>query len=108
MIKEFIFPDIGEGITEGELVQWLVKEGDVVKKDQPVAKVETDKALVDIPAAQDGVILKLHAKEKETIKVGSVLITFGDAGDAAPTRSSPVVGEKKSVSVMGELEESDR
>ncbi|MDO8555593.1 MAG: dihydrolipoamide acetyltransferase family protein [Nanoarchaeota archaeon] len=108
MIKEFIFPDIGEGITEGELVEWLVNEGDKVKKDQPVAKVETDKALVDIPAAQDGIILKLHAKAKDTIKVGAVLITFGDVGDASPTRSSPVVEQKKSVSVMGELEESDR
>src|SRR5690606_10614161 len=60
MAKEFRFPDLGEGIAEGELVKWLVKEGDTVEEDQDVAEVETDKALVNIPSPYAGKVEKLH------------------------------------------------
>jgi len=77
---EFKFPDLGEGIAEGELVKWLVKPGDTVKEDQEVAEVETDKALVSIPSPTAGVVETLHYKEGDTVKVGSVLITFSEGG----------------------------
>lgn len=81
MAKEFIFPDLGEGITEGELVRWLVKEGDIVKEDQDVAEVETDKALLPIPAPFAGKVASLKFKEGDRIPVGEVLMTFEEAGE---------------------------
>src|SRR3989338_4452862 len=81
MITEFKFPDVWEGITEGEVVSILVKEGDSVRADQPLFKIETDKAIVDIPSPKDGVILKIHVKEHTTIKVGDVLVSIGEKTD---------------------------
>jgi pyruvate dehydrogenase E2 component (dihydrolipoamide acetyltransferase) len=101
MPYEFKFPDIGEGLTEGEIVRWLVKEGDEVKEGQPLVEVETDKALAEIPSPRTGVILKILAKEKEIVKVGQVIVVFGEKGEslaAPPPRP-------KSVGVVGELEE---
>lgn len=83
MAYEFKFPDVGEGIHEGELVKWLVKEGDAVKEDQPIAEVETDKAVVEIPSPKTGVMLKLNFTEGETIHVGDILAVIGDAGEKA-------------------------
>ena len=73
MIQEFILPDIGEGIVECELVEWLVKEGDIITEDQPVADVMTDKALVQIPAMHHGKVVKLHYKQGEIAKVHAPL-----------------------------------
>src|SRR4030042_1276500 len=101
MAYEFKFPDIGEGLTEGEIVRWLVKEGDEVKEGQPLVEVETDKALAEIPSPRTGVILKILAAEKEIVKVGQVIVIFGEKGEslaAPPPRP-------KSVGVVGELEE---
>ncbi len=93
---EFKFPDVGEGITEGQVVKWKVKPGDKLKENQVIAEVETDKAVVEIPSPKDGKVLKLNVKEGETIKVGNTLITLDVKG---------LVEEKKSVSVMGEIHE---
>ncbi len=83
MPKDFVFPDLGEGVAEGELVKWLVKEGDTVKEDQDVAEVETDKALVSIPSPHAGVVEKLHFREGDKIPVGAVLMSFRDGPEAA-------------------------
>lgn len=83
MGKEFIFPDLGEGITEGELVKWLVKVGDSVQEDQEVVEVETDKALVTIPSPYTGVVEKLNYQEGDAVQVGSVLMTFQENGEKA-------------------------
>ncbi len=101
MAFEFKFPDIGEGLTEGEIVRWLVKEGDEVKEGQPLVEVETDKALAEIPSPKTGVILKILAKEKEIIKVGQVIVIIGEEGEALAA-PPPRPG---SVGVVGELEE---
>jgi pyruvate dehydrogenase E2 component (dihydrolipoamide acetyltransferase) len=98
---EFKFPDIGEGLTEGEIVRWLVKEGDEVKEGQPLVEVETDKALAEIPSPRTGVILKILAKEKEIVKVGQVMVVIGEKGEAL----APIPPKPKSVGVVGELEE---
>jgi len=76
MAFEFKFPDVGEGITEGELLAWKVKEGDVVVEDQTLAEVETDKAVVEMPSPRAGRIVKLHAEEGDTIEVGQVIVTI--------------------------------
>ena len=100
MTFEFKFPDIGEGLTEGEIVRWLVKEGDEIKEGQPLVEVETDKALAEIPAPRTGVILKILAKEKEVVKVGQVIVVIGEKGETLAAAPS-----KPSVGVVGELEE---
>jgi len=98
---EFKFPDIGEGLTEGEIVRWLVKEGDEIKEGQPLVEVETDKALAEIPSPRTGVILKILAKEKEIVKVGQVIVVIGEKGEALAVPPP----KPKSVGVVGELEE---
>jgi len=108
MAFEFKFPDIGEGLTEGEIVRWLVKEGDEIKEGQPLVEVETDKALAEIPSPRTGVILKIMAKEKEIVKVGQVIVVIGEKGEAVaapPPRPSAAPPKPKSVGVVGELEE---
>jgi pyruvate dehydrogenase E2 component (dihydrolipoamide acetyltransferase) len=82
MAKEFRFPDVGEGITEGEVVRWLVREGDEVKVDQTLAEIETDKAIVEMPSPYAGTVLRLHVKEKEVVKVGQPLVTIGEKGES--------------------------
>src|SRR5436190_14739534 len=83
MPREFRFPDLGEGIAEGELVKWLVKEGDLIREDQDVAEIETDKALVSIPSPVAGKIQKLNYKEGDRIPVGSILMTLGDGAESS-------------------------
>ncbi len=82
---EFKLPDIGEGLTEGEVVTWLVKEGDVVKDDQPMVEVMTDKATVEITSPCAGTIKSIKAQEGETIPVGSIMVVIdnGKGGGTA-------------------------
>ena len=92
---ELKLPDIGEGVTEGEMVSWLVKEGDQVEADQPVAEVMTDKATVEVPAPDAGTISQLVAKEGDMIPVGEVLLkmTLGAATSGA-VESKPQESQK--------------
>ncbi len=105
MSYDFAFPDVGEGITEGELLQWLVKVGDTVKEDQVVAKVETDKAVVDIPSPKSGTVLALNVAEGTTIKVGQVMMVIGEKGEQVKTAAPK---KDASVSVVGFLEEAEQ
>ncbi|MEZ5977224.1 MAG: dihydrolipoyllysine-residue acetyltransferase [Planctomycetota bacterium] len=82
--REFKLPDIGEGIAEGEIVKWLVAEGDEVEEHQAVVEVMTDKATVEVPAPAAGTIRELRAKEGDVVPVGSVIFVLGTAGAAAP------------------------
>jgi pyruvate/2-oxoglutarate dehydrogenase complex dihydrolipoamide acyltransferase (E2) component len=79
--REFRLPDIGEGLTEAEIVRWLVPVGGFVEQDQPVVEVETDKAVVEIPSPYAGVVLAHGGAEGETIAVGSVLVVIGEPGE---------------------------
>ena len=88
MAHEFRLPDIGEGLTEAEIVRWLVPEGERVEADQPVVEVETDKAVVEIPSPYAGTVLRHGGAEGETIAVGAVLVVIGDDGDALPEPGS--------------------
>ncbi|MCL1137344.1 dihydrolipoyllysine-residue acetyltransferase [Shewanella pneumatophori] len=85
MIKDFILPDIGEGVVECELVEWLVEEGDSVVEDQPIADVMTDKALVQIPAPNAGVITKLFYAKGEIAKVHAPLYSVDVAEEGEST-----------------------
>lgn len=89
---EFKLPDIGEGVHEGEIVKWLVKEGDSVKVDQPLVEIMTDKATVEIPTSNAGMIGKLHAKEGDVVKVGQVIAML-EASDGEKT--APKTEQKK-------------
>ncbi len=77
----FNFPDVGEGIHEGRVVEWLVAEGDAVSEDQPLVKVETDKAVVELPSPRAGTVLALHVIADADIHVGDPLVTIGDPGE---------------------------
>ena len=77
---EFKLPDIGEGVVEGEIVKWLVKEGDAIAEDQPVVELMTDKATVTVPAPKGGKVIRIHGKEGEMAKVHHPLVTLEVAG----------------------------
>src|ERR1700690_3530131 len=76
MTYEFRLPDIGEGVVEGEVVRWLVKEGDALRMDQPMVEIMTDKATVEIPAPRAGRVGKRLFAEGQLCPVGKVLITI--------------------------------
>jgi pyruvate dehydrogenase E2 component (dihydrolipoamide acetyltransferase) len=107
MAFEFKLPDLGEGLTEGEIVKWLVKVGDSIEEGQSFVQVETDKAVIDIPSPKKGVVLKLGATEGETVQVGRVIIVIGEPGETVEAAPKPRKEAKArpSVGVVGELEE---
>ena len=81
-IRDFLFPDLGEGLTEGEIVAWLVAVGDRVTVDQPVAEVSTEKAAVQVPVPFAGVVVSLHGAAGGTVQVGAPLISIDVAAPA--------------------------
>jgi pyruvate dehydrogenase E2 component (dihydrolipoamide acetyltransferase) len=100
MQREFKFPDVGEGIAEGEIVRWLVKEGDSIKEDQELVEVETDKAVITLNSPFSGKVEKLHGREGEIIKVGALLTTVQEEEGAR-------AGKQDSGTVVGSLGEDD-
>ena len=100
MALEFRFPDVGEGIAQGEIVRWLVAQGDEVRADQPLVEVETDKAVVEIPAPRGGTILRLPVAAGETIQVGEILAVIGEADGA----EAGVAPQPEAASVVGRLD----
>ncbi len=103
MTIDFILPDIGEGIVECELVEWLVAEGEHIEEDQPVADVMTDKALVQIPAMHSGTVTKLYYAQGDIAKVHSPLFAMQKEGDTATAQaveqqSAPAIDEQPEVS----------
>ena len=111
-MKEFKLPDLGEGLTEAEIVEWHVAAEQEVKLNQPLVSVETDKAVVEVPSPVSGRIISLHGEAGDVIPVGDVLVRFDDgSGDAAPAReAAPDTqkgarpdGEADAPGVVGEL-----
>ena len=86
---EFRLPDVGEGLHEAEIVRWRVVEGETVREDQPFVDIQTDKAVVELTLPRAGVIHKLHGREGEVVKVGAVLVSIAEAGEAAPVPAAP-------------------
>jgi pyruvate dehydrogenase E2 component (dihydrolipoamide acetyltransferase) len=86
-MKLFNLPDLGEGLPDAEIVEWHVKEGDVVKEDQPMVSMETAKAVVDVPCPYSGTITKLHGQPGDVIDTGAVLVEFDGDQSAAPAQT---------------------
>jgi pyruvate/2-oxoglutarate dehydrogenase complex dihydrolipoamide acyltransferase (E2) component len=89
---EFKLPDLGEGLTEGEVARWLVSEGDEVAEDQPLVEIQTDKTTVEIPSPAAGKVAQILVEEGKVVPVGTVLVVIGDGAVAAaaqpPVRDS--------------------
>jgi 2-oxoisovalerate dehydrogenase E2 component (dihydrolipoyl transacylase) len=94
--RDFRLPDLGEGLTDAEVVRWLVTEGDSISLNQPIVEVETAKAMVEIPAPYAGTITRLHAKEGDSVEVGSPLISVDTGEPAAGGNGSAPAAESAS------------
>ena len=89
-MRQFILPDLGEGLEEAEIVAWHVNEGDHVVVDQPLVSVETDKAVVEVPSPSSGRIARLFGAKGDLVKVGAPLVEFAEG---AQEDTGTVVGE---------------
>ncbi|MDE0119106.1 MAG: dihydrolipoamide acetyltransferase family protein [Bdellovibrionales bacterium] len=98
--KEIKLPELGEGVTEGELVKWLISEGDFIQIDQPVAEVMTDKAAMEVPSPFDGVVESFLVKEGDTIQVGQSFLAMKSSDEEKKVNSS---GEKENTKENSEL-----
>ena len=83
MAYEFKLPDLGEGLTEGEIARWLVAEGQEIAEDDPLVEVQTDKTTVEIPSPAAGKVARILVSEGDVVPVGTVLVVIGEDG-AAP------------------------
>jgi pyruvate/2-oxoglutarate dehydrogenase complex dihydrolipoamide acyltransferase (E2) component len=86
---EFKLPDLGEGLTEGEIARWLVQEGQEVAEDDPLVEIQTDKTTVEIPSPAAGKVARIMVAEGDVVPVGTVLVVIGEDG-AAPPAGGPV------------------
>lgn len=104
---EVTLPDVGEGVTEGEMVKWLVKVGDTVEADQPVAEVMTDKATVEVPTSQAGVVKELKVSEGDVVPIGKVMLVLdSSAGGSKEAPSDSKKSAKADDNDDAEAEES--
>ncbi|MEU6104713.1 biotin/lipoyl-containing protein, partial [Streptomyces flaveolus] len=89
-VREFKMPDVGEGLTEAEILKWYVQPGDTVTDGQIVCEVETAKAAVELPIPYDGVVRELHFPEGTTVDVGTsiIAVAVGDGAAAAPAQEA--------------------
>ncbi len=95
-LKEFRLPDVGEGLTEADIVAWHVKPGDAVETNQIIVEIETAKAVVELPSPWDGTVARLLAEEGQTVDVGTPIITVdvgGDKGDGAERSVVPAAAD---------------
>jgi len=105
MPRPFVLPDLGEGLTEAEIIAVLVREGDVIQEDAPLLEVETDKAQVEIPSPMSGRVETVHVRPGQTVKVGAALITFADSTDGGARRSlaaAPATGAAPATATPGD------
>src|SRR5688500_8656879 len=91
--KVFLLPDLGEGLTEAELVNWLVSVGDEIRVDQPIAEVETAKSMVEVPSPYAGTVAELHGEPGQTLDVGKPLISVTPVGGSMAQHPAEVTAE---------------
>ncbi|MCX4989686.1 MULTISPECIES: dihydrolipoamide acetyltransferase family protein [unclassified Streptomyces] len=96
-LREFKMPDVGEGLTEAEILKWYVQVGDTVTDGQVVCEVETAKAAVELPIPFNGVVAELHFPEGTTVDVGQVIIAVDVSGGAAPAQAAPAAAQAPAV-----------
>ncbi|MCY7364521.1 MAG: 2-oxo acid dehydrogenase subunit E2, partial [Frankiaceae bacterium] len=88
-LKQFKLPDLGEGLTEGEILSWSVKVGETITLNQVIVEVETAKAAVEVPSPFAGVVTEIHYEAGETVDVGSPIITVDTDPSAGPLEAAP-------------------
>ena len=103
MAYEFKLPDLGEGLTEGEIGRWLVAEGDEIAEDDPLVEIATDKTTVEIPSPAGGTVAKIHVAEGEVVPVGTVLVTIGDGPKDPPSNSLLQAGRVRATPLVRRL-----
>ncbi|MDX6422860.1 MAG: hypothetical protein QOI67_331, partial [Gaiellaceae bacterium] len=89
MAYEFKLPDLGEGLTEGEIARWLVAEGQEIAEDDPLVEIQTDKTTVEIPSPAAGVVSKIYAAEGDVVPVGTVIVAIADGSAAVALEGAP-------------------
>jgi len=92
---EFKLPDLGEGLTEGEIARWLVSEGQEIGEDDPLVEIATDKTTVEIPSPAAGTVSRILAREGDVVPVGTVIVVIG--GDGAPAAVAPAAPREEKV-----------
>ncbi|MDA0747982.1 MAG: 2-oxo acid dehydrogenase subunit E2 [bacterium] len=97
MATEFKLPDLGEGVTSGEVARVLVAQGDPIKKEQAILELETDKALIEVPSDKDGTVVSVNVKEGDTVPVGAVLITIDETVGAPAAEAGKEEPEEEQV-----------
>jgi len=102
---EFRLPDLGEGLTEGEVARWLVAEGDRVEEDQPLVEIQTDKTTVEIPSPHAGTVLKILVDEGKVVPVGTVLVVIGEEGEQLLRSVQPAAAEPTDAPVVAIVRE---
>lgn len=102
---EVSLPDVGEGVTEGEMVKWLVAVGDTVEADQPVAEVMTDKATVEVPTSVAGTVKELKVSEGDMVPIGKVMLILDSSGSASAVAPSKKEEATKAETAPAKLEE---
>jgi pyruvate dehydrogenase E2 component (dihydrolipoamide acetyltransferase) len=95
MSYEFNLPDLGEGLTEGEVARWLVSVGDEVAEDQPLVEIQTDKTTVEIPSPAAGKVAQILVEEGKVVPVGTVLVVIGEDGAAPAQKTQPEEAPQK-------------
>ncbi len=103
MAYEFKLPDLGEGLTEGEVARWLVAEGAEIAEDDPLVEVQTDKATVEIPSPAAGVVSQILVAEGEVVPVGTVLVVIGGAEGSVSESTTPVSDTEPPKNDMAEV-----
>jgi 2-oxoisovalerate dehydrogenase E2 component (dihydrolipoyl transacylase) len=101
-LKQFRLPDVGEGLTEAEILTWRVKPGDSVKVNQIIVEIETAKSAVELPSPFEGVVAELHAPEGQMVDVGAPIITIDVAPDGAPESTAPPIAAAGSERLAGD------
>ena len=100
MSYEFKLPDLGEGLTEGEIARWLVEEGQDIAEDEPLVEIATDKTTVEIPSPAGGKVARILVAEGEVVPVGTVLVVIGEDRAGPATEEQPSAEPTPSVSAM--------
>jgi pyruvate/2-oxoglutarate dehydrogenase complex dihydrolipoamide acyltransferase (E2) component len=93
MANAFRLPDLGEGLTEGEVARWLVSEGQEIREDDPLVEIQTDKATVDVPSPYEGTVLRILVAEGDVVPVGTELVLIGEPGEDVSTPAATKPGD---------------
>jgi pyruvate/2-oxoglutarate dehydrogenase complex dihydrolipoamide acyltransferase (E2) component len=94
-MTQIVVPVLGESVTEATVAQWLKKEGETVKRDEPIVELETDKVTLEVNAPSDGVISKIMVGEGQNVGVGAILGELSAANDAAKPAAAPTPAPKQ-------------